>query len=120
MNDGAFHRAPRPLIGWATFVLVIGLVIFALAIMAAIAVGFWMTAARGHGVPNLTGGIENFGTLLIAIFGAGGLGGWWMQTRSTERRTEIAYGRAPSAPPFVPANDLPPSPDGAPRAGDSA
>lgn len=105
--EGAFHRAPRPLVGWVTVVLVLGLVLFLLAIMAAIATGFWLTAARGQTVPNLTGGIENFGTLLIAVFGAGGLGGLWMQSRSRERRDEIAFGGAPQAP-------FPPSPPSTP------
>jgi len=113
--DGAFHRAPRPLIGWATVILVLGLVTFLLAIMAAIAMGFWQTAAKGQGVPNLTGGIENFGTLLIAVFGAGGLGGLWMQNRHNERRDEIARGTAPNSP-FVPSE---PPPESWPRPGEN-
>ena len=83
----------------------------ALAIMAAIAMGFWLTAARGQPVPNLTGGIENFGALITAIFGAGGLGGLWMHTRSIERRTQIGSGQQPPAP-------FPSSAEG-PRPGDT-
>lgn len=97
-NDGAFRRAPRPLIGWATAILAVGLVLFVLVVLAAIATGFWLTIGRGQGVPNVTGGIENLATIVAAIFGAGGLGGWWMQNRSAERREEVRAGNAP--PPF--------------------
>lgn len=107
--QSAFRRAPRPLIGWATALLVIGLVLFVLAVLAAIATGFWLTIGRGQGVPNVTGGIENLGTIIAAIFGAGGLGGWWMQTRSGERREEIRAGQ--SVPPFPSQQPSAPPPD---------
>lgn len=116
-NDGAFQRAPRPLIGWATALLCFVLAGFVIAVLAAIAIGFWKTAAQGQGVPDMTGGLA---ALIAALVPAWGISAQWMHTRSSERRTEIAYGRASSAPPFVPANDLPPSPDGGPRPGDSA
>ena len=97
--EGAFHRAPRPLIGWAGVVLIVICVVFIAAIAAAIAVGFWLTAARGQPVPDLTGGLA---VLLPAVATAWGMVAQWMHTRSRERRDEIAFGGAPR-PPFDPS-----------------
>ena len=107
-NEGGFHRAPRPLTMWATTFLVIVLVLFVTAVLAAIAVGFWLTAAEGESVPNLTGGLENFGAVLVAIFGAGGIGTFIFNQRHVERLDQQARGTAPNAP-FAP-----PPPSGAP------
>lgn len=114
-NDGAFQRAPRPLIGWATALLCFVLAAFVIAVLGAIAVGFWLTAARGQGVPDMTGGLA---ALVAALVPAWGIAAQWMHTRSVERRTEIVQGGS-APPPFVPAGPLPASPDGAPRPGDS-
>lgn len=102
---------------WATVALVSALVLFVMAVLAAIATGFWLTAGRGQGVPNLTGGLGDFGALIAALLGAGGLGGLIFGQRHRERMDQQARGQV--APPFVPAEPLPPSPDGAPRPGDS-
>ena len=105
-DDGAFHRAPRPLIGWAGVLLIVICVLFVGAIAAAIAVGFWLTAARGNGVPDMTGGLA---VLLPAVATAWGMVAQWMHTRSAERREEIRAGSV--APPFPqPAPSAPPSP----------
>ena len=96
--EGMFHRAPRPLTMWATTFLVIVLVLFVTAVLTAIAIGFWLTAAEGQSVPNLTGGLENFGAVLMAIFGAVGIGTIIFGQRHVERRDQIAQGQ--SVPPF--------------------
>lgn len=108
--DGYFQRAPRPLIGWVTVILAVALTLFVCAVLAAVAIGFWMTAARGQGVPDMTGGIGNMGALIAAITGAGGIGAAIFNQRHIERRDQIARGGGPG--PF------PSSADG-PRPGDS-
>lgn len=110
-DDSAFHRAPRPLIGWAGVLLIVICVLFVAAVAAAIAVGFWMTAAQGQGVPDMTGGLA---VLLPAVATAWGMVAQWMHTRSAERREEIrATGQ--SAPPFPsPAPSAPSSPTSPP------
>lgn len=116
--EGAFHRAPRPLIGWATVVLVSALVLFICAVLAAVATGFWMTAARGQGVPDMTGGLGNLGALLAALLGAGGLGGLVFNQRHTERMDQQARGTAPNTP-FDPSAPSAVPPGEGPRPGDS-
>ena len=112
-NDGAFHRAPRPLIGWAGVVLVTICTLFVTVVLAAIGIGFWLTAARGQPVPDFTGGLA---VLITALAPACGFIGQWMHTRSRERRDEIAFSGGQAAQnPTITAG---PSPDG-PRAGDS-
>lgn len=105
--EGAFHRAPRPLTAWAGVLLTLGLTVFALVVLAAVAVGFWRTAAQGQPVPDLTGGLANFAPIITAIGGAGGLSALIFRQRHIERRDEIARGAQPP-PPFVPS----PSPSG--------
>ena len=104
-TDGALHRAPRPLMGWAGVVLLVICVVFAGAVMAAIALGFWLTAARGLGVPDMTGGLA---ALIAALVPAWGLVGQYLSTRSRERRDEIAYGGGRAEPPFDPSPPSPP------------
>ena len=118
MPEGAFHRAPRPLIGWLTVVLVSALVLFILAVLTAIAVGFWKTAATGHGVPDMTGGLGNLGALVAAILGSCGLGGLVFGQRHMERMDQQARGLPPYGPFPQPEQPLGPSPDG-PRPGDT-
>lgn len=101
-GDGAFHRAPRPLIGWAGVVLVTVCVSFIAAVLGAMAVGFWMTAARGQGVPDFTGGLV---ALIPAIAAAWGALAQWMNQRHVERRDQIARGVAPDIP-FAPSPPL--------------
>lgn len=107
--EGVFHRAPRPLTAWAVTVLVWGLVIFVLIVLAAIALGFWLTAGRGLGVPNLTGGLENFGAVLAALMGAGGLGGLIFGQRHRERMDQQARGLPPGGDPFTQPSSPTPS-----------
>lgn len=113
--EGAFHRAPRPLAAWVTVLLMVVLVLFIMSVASAVAVGFWLTAGRGTGVPDMTGGLGNLGALVSAILGAGGLGGMIWRDRHVERMDQQARGIPPGAGPFP----LPPSPDGSPRPGDS-
>ena len=110
--EGSFHRAPRPLIAWATFVLVIALTVFVIVVLSAIAVGFWMTAGRGQGVPNLTGGLGDFGALITAVMGAGGIGTAILNQRHIERRDQIARGGGPG--PFDPSPPQGPHPGDTP------
>lgn len=112
-QDGPFQRAPRPLIGWATVMLLLAMVLFVIAVLAAIALGFWLTAARGQGVPDMTGGLA---ALIAALVPAWGIAAQWMHTRSQERRTEIhVRGSAPG--PFDSSGDA--SMDRGPHPGDS-
>lgn len=117
-KQGAFERAPRPLMGWAAVVLMLMILPFIAVVLWSVAQGFLRTAARGQGVPDMTGGLA---MLLPAMATAWACIAQWMHTRSMERRTEMGVGDAP--PPFgqpsAPTGPLPPSPDGAPRAGDS-
>lgn len=111
--EGAFHRAPRPLILWAGALLVIGGTLFALAILAAIALGFWKTAAEGRPVPDLSGGL---GVLAGAFATVGGFIWQVLSQRHRERMDQQARGTAPnvpfdSSPPFEGVN-----PHGGPNA----
>ncbi len=114
--DGAFHRAPRPLIMWVGVLLVAGGTVFVLVIMAAIALGFWKTAAQGQGVPDLSGGlgvlagaVATVGTFIFQVLGQ----------RHSERRDEIARGTAPNSP-FAPAPpSAPPDDVSGPRPGEN-
>ena len=108
--EGAFHRAPRPLIGWVTVLLLLTCALFVMAVMGAIALGFWKTAAQGRGVPDMTGGLA---ALIAALVPAWGIAAQWLHTRSMERRTQMGVGQAPEGP-FASSN----SADG-PRPGDS-
>lgn len=110
--EGAFHRAPRPLVAWVTVILAVVLTLFVCAVLSAVAVGFWLTAARGTGVPDMTGGLGNMGALIAAITGAGGIGAAIFNHRHIERRDQIARGGGPAAP-------FDPSPPQGPRPGDS-
>lgn len=93
--EGAFHRAPRPLILWAGVALVAGGTIFVLIVLAAIALGFWATAAQGRGVPDLSGGL---GALAGAAVTIGAFIAQVLNQRHVERRDHIARGSAPDAP----------------------
>jgi hypothetical protein len=104
-QDSAFQRAPRPLILWAGVALVAGGTAFVLVVLAAIAIGFWMTAARGQGVPDLSGGL---GALAGAAVTVGAFIAQVLNQRHVERRDLIARGGAPNAP----FDQAQPSPDG--------
>lgn len=107
------HRAPRPLIGWVYVALGAALVAFILVVLYSMGRAFLLTAAQGHPVPDVTGGLGNLATLISAIVGAIGMGAQWMANRHRERRDEIAFsGGQVSSVPFA-------SSDG-PRPGDSA
>lgn len=101
--------------GWAGVVLLLTCVVFVIAVLTAIGVGFWLTAAKGQGVPDMTGGMA---VLITAIIPAWGMVAQWMHTRSRERRDEIAWGQG--APPFPQSAPQQASPDElGPRPGDS-
>lgn len=111
--EGAFHRAPRPLILWAGALLVIGGTVFVLVVLAAIALGFWLTAAKGQGVPDLSGGLGVIGGAFVAV---GTFIAQVLSQRHRERMDQQARGLPPGGPLASPP--LGPSPDG-PRPGDS-
>ena len=114
--EGAFHRAPRPLIGWVTVVLILSCTVFVCAVLAAIALGFWLTAGKGQGVPDMTGGLA---VLITALVPAWGVAAQWLHTRSREKRDEIAFG-GQAAPPFAPAPpSTPPDDVSGPRPGEN-
>lgn len=100
LPEGAFHRAPRPLIMWAGFLLVAGGIVFLFAVGAAIALGFWATAPRGQPVPDMSGGL---GIIATAVATVGAFVMQVLQARHRERRDEIAFGGAPANPTISPA-----------------
>jgi len=110
--EGAFHRAPRPLVAWVTVILAVVLTLFVCAVLGAVAVGFWLTAAQGRGVPDMTGGLGNMGALIAAITGAGGIGAAIFNQRHIERRDQIARGGGPG--PFDPSPPQGPHPGDTP------
>lgn len=94
-QEGAFHRAPRPLIGWVGVFLLAVCTVFAAVVMTAIALGFWKTAAEGEAVPDFTGGLA---VLIGALVPAWGMVAQYMSSRSRERRDSIAFGGQAPAP----------------------
>lgn len=108
LNDGPLQRAPRPLIGWAGAFLVFVLTLFVAAVCGAIALGFWMTAAKGEAVPDFTGGLA---VLITAIAPVAGALHHFLQNRSRERRDTIAYSGGQVAPPFQSPAGSPASPE---------
>lgn len=106
-GTGAFHRAPRPLIMWAGVILVVAGIAFVVAVGAAIAVGFWLTVARGQPAPTISGND------LAAVGGAiATVGAFVMQVfsqRHRERMDQQARGLAPDVP-FDPGRPSPPPP----------
>lgn len=113
-DESAFHRAPRPLIGWALALLALTCVAFVCTVLFAVAMGFLKTAAQGQGVPDMTGGLAIIITALAPVCAAGAQ---WMHTRSAERRIQIGVSErqgAPVAPPFDSA-----AASAGPRPGDS-
>lgn len=114
-SENALHRAPRPLMGWLAVLLGAGLLSFIGVVLFSMARAFLLTAAQGHPVPDVTGGLGNLAALLTAICAALWQALQFMQNRHRERRDEIAYG-SQSAPPFVSS----PGQGEAPRPGDSA
>jgi len=56
-SQSAFRRAPRPLIGWAGVILLVMCLAFLAVVFFAVAAGFLQTAAKGQGVPDMTGGL---------------------------------------------------------------
>ena len=105
--QSAFRRAPRPLIGWVGVLLIAICTAFIAVVLYAIAMGFLLTAAKGEGVPDMTGGLA---VLLPAVATAWGMVAQWLHTRSRERREEIRAGQ--SAPPFPQPPPSEPSPTG--------
>lgn len=119
-GDGAFQRAPRPLMGWGGVALVCVCLLILLAISAIALYALWRWA---NGLPvDLTG----FAAVMSAATAAGtaiwSLVKNYLQTRSYERVEQIRAGVAPAAP-FVPppssggtVNDSQINPHGGPDA----
>ncbi|MEQ1493165.1 MAG: hypothetical protein ABL932_21730 [Terricaulis sp.] len=105
--QSAFRRAPRPLIGWAAVVLMVMCLAFLAVVFFAIGQGLLLTAAKGQGVPDMTGGLA---MLIPAMATAWGVVAQWMHTRSAERREETRAGVAPPSP-FPPSPPSGPPPD---------
>lgn len=103
----AFRRAPRPLIGWAAVILMVMCLAFLGVVFFAIGTGLLLTAAKGQGVPDMTGGLA---MLIPAMATAWGVVAQWMHTRSAERREETRAGVAPPSP-FPPSPPSGPPPD---------
>lgn len=115
--QGAFRRAPRPLMGWLFF-LVGGFSLFACVALVLLLLKGLSRWANGESVDLM--GVAAIGGVLLPFLGQlVAQGAQWMHARSSERRTEIVYG-GQGTPPFVQAGPLPPSPDGGPRPGDSS
>lgn len=92
-----FQRAPRPMILWAAVVLVIGVTIFILVVLAALAVGVWMTAGQGHEPINL---INTLGVIATGVASIGPFIWQVLTARHTERLDQQARGLPPSGVPF--------------------
>lgn len=105
--EGWFHRSPRPLVMWLAVVMVLFVIVFFVAIGAAIVTAFNRAAETGQAVPDMSGGLSAVLTGLAALLPA--LATFWQifNQRHTERRDEIARGGAPG--PF-PSSE--PSPTG--------
>lgn len=102
--EGAFHRAPRPLILWAGMLFVAGLAVFVLVVLTAIALGFWKTAAQGAPPPDFSGGLQVIAGAAAVV---SGIVAQVLGSRSRERRDQIAFGGS-APPPFVPPPISPP------------
>lgn len=115
-QEGAFHRAPRPLMGWTGFTLAAVCVLFLLALAGIVlfAMARWATGQHVD--------LAGFAAVLGAAVPAGAyvaqMAQTWMNARHTERMDQQARGAAPEVP-FVPSTPLPPSPENGPRPGDS-
>ena len=115
--EGAFHRAPRPLLLWvgvaAAVLAAVGIGVFLFRVGNAIAMAYEHAAAVGTGVPDMSGGLPALitaivgflGMLLPQVLNA-------LTARNRERRDHIARGGGPAAP-------FDPSPPQGPRPGDS-
>lgn len=116
LPEGAFHRAPRPLMGWTGFLLAAVCVLFLLA-LAGIVIFAMARWATGQHVD-----LAGFAAVLGAAVPAGAyvsqMAQAWMNARHAERMDQQQRGVAPTVP-FVPPEPLPPSPDATPRPGDS-
>lgn len=105
--EGWLHRAPRPLVMWLAVVMVLFVIVFFVAIGAAIVTAFNRAATTGQPVPDMSGGLAAVLTGLAALLPA--LASFWQifNQRHIERRDEIARGGAPG--PF-PSPPSPPEP----------
>lgn len=111
-RESWLHRAPRPLVMWLAVVMVIFVIVFFVAIGAAIVTAFNRAATTGAPVPDMSGGLSAVLTGLAALLPA--LATFWQifNQRHVERRDTIAHGGGPP-PPFVQPSQPPePSPTG--------
>lgn len=114
-SEGAFHRAPRPLMMWLAVIACMLVLTFFAFIGAAIVLAFNRAAETGQPVPDMSGGLAAVATGLAALLPA--LAQFWQvfNQRHIERRDQIARGQAPvpfdSSPPFEGVN-----PHGGPNA----
>lgn len=96
MDEGLFHRGPRPLMGWGGVALIAVCIVFLIA-MAFIAVYALWRWANGEPVD-----LMGFAAVLGAATSAGSAV-WsivknYIQTRSYERSEQIKAGVAPAGP----------------------
>lgn len=111
--EGAFHRAPRPLIGWGGVALIVVCLMFLFAVAAIALYALWRWA-NGQAV-DLTGFAALVGAAVPAGAAIWSLVRNFIITRHTERMDQQARGTAPSVPFAPPA----PPPETWPRPGDS-
>lgn len=103
-NNGAFRRAPRPLIGWGGVVLVIVCIVFLLILISIATFAMWRWA---NGQPiDLMGFAAVLGQATAAGAAVWSLVKNFILTRHGERMEEIRTGVAPNSP-FVPAPSSP-------------
>lgn len=108
-RESWLHRAPRPLVMWLAVVMVVCVLVFFIAIGAAIVTAFNRAATTGAPVPDMSGGLAAVLTGLAALLPA--LASFWQifNQRHIERRDTIAHGGG--QPPFAPSPPSGPPPD---------
>lgn len=107
--DGAFHRAPRPLIGWGGVLLLVVCLLFLSAVAAIALYALWRWA---NGLPvDLTGFAALMGAAVPAGAAVWDMVRRYLLDRHWERMDQQARGTAPNVP-FVPSPPFPPPPAG--------
>ena len=98
--DGAFQRAPRPLIGWGGVALIFVCILFLLAVTIIAVFALWRWS---NGQPvDLTGFAALVGAAVPAGAAVWRLVEQYLMTRHWERMDQQGRGTAPNAP-FVPS-----------------
>lgn len=104
--DGAFHRAPRPLIGWGGIALIIVCLLFLVALAAIALYALWRWA---NGLPvDLVGFAAVLGSAVPAGAAIWDMVKRYLFARHVERMDQQARGTAPGLPfPQPPPSGLP-------------